>query len=54
MRQKDLAIVINLLFHTLKLKELRTLLDWRRQNKERMKTILNPERLILIPSINIF
>jgi len=54
MKQIDLATVINLLNHTLKLKQLGTLLEWRQANKERMKTILNSERLVLLPSITIF
>jgi hypothetical protein len=53
MGQKDLAIKINLLNHTLNLK-LGTFLQHRQANKERTKTILNPERLILMPSITIF
>lgn len=34
MRQKVLAIMINLLNHRLKLKQLGTLLEWRQANKE--------------------
>jgi len=49
-----LAMMINLLYHTIKLKQLEILLEQTQANKERKKKVLNLERLILLLSITIF